>query len=87
MIGERGNFLLNIYFPECLIQNCGSTATREPSQVFSLLETVFSSFDSIAKDLRIFKVETVGDCYVAACGLPQPRKDHAVAMARYVLSE
>jgi class 3 adenylate cyclase len=24
-----------------------------------------------------------GDCYVAAAGLPEPRKDHAVAMARF----
>ena len=33
--------------------------------------------DAIAKRRRVFKVETVGDCYVAACGLPDPRKDHA----------
>ena len=23
------------------------------------------------------------DCYVAVCGLPEPRKDHAVVMARF----
>jgi class 3 adenylate cyclase len=56
---------------------------REPAQVFQLLETIYSEFDSIAKRRRIFKVETVGDCYVAACGLPDPRRDHAVAMARF----
>lgn len=31
----------------------------------------------------MFQVETVGDCYVAVTGLPDPRKDHAVAMARF----
>ena len=25
----------------------------------------------------------MGDCYVAVSGLPEPRKDHAVAMARF----
>ena len=56
---------------------------REPAQVFQLLETIYSEFDRIAKKRRIFKVETVGDCYVAACGIPDPRRDHAVAMARF----
>ena len=28
-------------------------------------------------------VETVGDCYVAAAGVPEARADHAVAIARF----
>ena len=56
---------------------------REPSQVFTLLETVYHAFDTIAKRRRVFKVETVGDCYVAVTGLPEPRKDHAVVMAKF----
>lgn len=58
------------------------SSAREPVQVFTLLETLYSAFDDIAKKRRVFKVETVGDCYVAACGLPEPHRDHAVAMAR-----
>ena len=26
---------------------------------------------------------TVGDCYVAVCGLPERNKDHAIIMAKY----
>lgn len=44
------------------------SSVREPSQVFTLLETVYHSFDVIAKKRRVFKVETVGDCYVAVTG-------------------
>lgn len=42
-----------------------------------------SGFDEIAARRKVFKVETVGDCYVAVCGLPDPRKDHALVMARF----
>jgi len=76
-------------FPETTIMFgdiAGFTAwssVREPSQVFTLLETLYRAFDAIAKKRRIFKVETIGDCYVAVCGLPDPRKHHAVAMARF----
>ncbi|CAB9525455.1 Receptor-type guanylate cyclase gcy (Partial), partial [Seminavis robusta] len=59
------------------------SSAREPSQVFTLLETIYYSFDSIAKRRRVFKVETIGDCYVAVAGLPMPRKDHATVMARF----
>ena len=76
-------------FPETTIMFAdlaGFTAwssTREPSQVFVLLETVYRAFDEIATRRRVYKVETVGDCYVAVCGLPNPHKDHAIVMARF----
>mmetsp|Transcript_6696 Transcript_6696/g.18744 ORF Transcript_6696/g.18744 Transcript_6696/m.18744 type:complete len:1206 (-) Transcript_6696:178-3795(-) len=59
------------------------SSVREPSQVFTLLETVYHAFDELAKRRRVFKVETVGDCYVAVAGLPDPRPDHVLVMARF----
>jgi class 3 adenylate cyclase len=59
------------------------SSMREPSQVFTLLETIYHAFDEIAKRRRVFKVETVGDCYVAVAGLPEPRADHHIVMARF----
>jgi len=45
------------------------SSTREPTQVFTLLETIYHAFDGIAQRRRGFKVETMGDCYVAVAGL------------------
>eukprot|EP00934_Nitzschia_sp_Nitz4_P002667 Nitzschia sp. Nitz4//scaffold18_size181773//138347//144070//NITZ4_001935-RA/size181773-snap-gene-0.276-mRNA-1//-1//CDS//3329540071//2657//frame0 len=59
------------------------SSEREPSQVFELLEKLYSSFDQIAKRKGVFKVETIGDCYMAAAGLPEERDDHALVMARF----
>ena len=41
-----------------------AASVREPQQVFSLLETLYAAFDEIAGRRRVFKVETIGDCYV-----------------------
>ena len=49
----------------------------------TLLETIYHAFDNIAKRRKVFKVETIGDCYVAVCGLPDPRADHGLVMSRF----
>lgn len=42
---------------------------RDPAAVFTLLETVYRAFDRVAKRRGVFKVETIGDCYLAVSGL------------------
>jgi class 3 adenylate cyclase len=59
------------------------SSEREPAQVFTLLETVYQAFDNIAEKLGVFKIETIGDSYVAVTGLPDPCADHAVIMAKF----
>eukprot|EP00538_Stauroneis_constricta_P012399 CAMPEP_0119555948 /NCGR_PEP_ID=MMETSP1352-20130426/8025_1 /TAXON_ID=265584 /ORGANISM="Stauroneis constricta, Strain CCMP1120" /LENGTH=1580 /DNA_ID=CAMNT_0007602821 /DNA_START=211 /DNA_END=4953 /DNA_ORIENTATION=- len=59
------------------------SSEREPSQVFLLLETLYGGIDQVARRFGVFKVETVGDSYVAATGLPDPRDDHPVVLARF----
>jgi len=58
-------------------------SVREPAQVFVLLETLYGAFDQHARARGVFKVETIGDSYVAVAGLPDPRPDHALVMARF----
>ncbi|CAB9501729.1 Receptor-type guanylate cyclase gcy [Seminavis robusta] len=59
------------------------SSTKEPKHVFQLLETLYAEFDRIAKKRRVFKVETIGDCYLAITGVPRPQSRHALIMARF----
>jgi hypothetical protein len=59
------------------------SADRQPTEVFHLLETLYGAFDALAKTYGVFKVETIGDTYVAVVGLPNPCKQHAIVMARF----
>ncbi|CAB9515748.1 Receptor-type guanylate cyclase gcy [Seminavis robusta] len=76
-------------YKSCTVVFCdlpGFTAwssTRSPKDVFQLLETVYSEMDAIALRRKVFKVETIGDCWLGVCGLPNPNPKHAVATARF----
>jgi len=41
------------------------SSIRHPEQVFKLLKTIFKEFDAAAAWRGVFKVETIGDCYMA----------------------
>jgi hypothetical protein len=59
------------------------SSSRPPNEVFLLLESIYGAFDKLAKSFGVFKVETIGDTYVAVSGLPLPRTNHAVLMSRF----
>jgi class 3 adenylate cyclase len=56
-----------------------------PDKVVTLLNGLFSRFDEAARELGIEKIKTVGDAYMAVCGLPVPVPDHAVRMVRMAI--
>lgn len=88
---ERASAIANLY-PECTVlfaDISGFTkwsSTRTPQEVFKLLETIYESFDKVAARRKVFKVETIGDCYVAVTGIPQAQPDHAVRMCKFASS-
>jgi class 3 adenylate cyclase len=51
-----------------------------------LLETIYGAFDTIAQRRGVFKIETIGDCYLACTGLPEPQAQHALIMARFAMA-
>jgi class 3 adenylate cyclase len=57
-----------------------------PAQVVATLNELFSAFDRLAQRHGLEKIKTIGDAYMVAGGLPQPRPDHAQAIAEMALA-
>jgi guanylate cyclase len=48
-----------------------------PAEVVGILDQLFSRFDSLVERHGLEKIKTIGDCYMAAAGVPIPNPDHA----------
>ena len=57
-----------------------------PEQVVQALNDLFSVFDQLAQQRGLEKIKTVGDAYMVAGGLPDPRPDHAHAVAEMAMA-
>jgi class 3 adenylate cyclase len=57
-----------------------------PAQVVQALNELFSAFDRLAQRHGLEKIKTIGDAYMVAGGLPDPRPDHAQAVAEMALA-
>jgi adenylate cyclase len=54
-------------------------------EVVGLLDRLFTSFDELVDRYEVEKIKTIGDCYMAAAGVPRQRPDHAHALAALAL--
>ena len=54
-----------------------------PAQVVAALNELFSAFDRLAQRHGLEKIKTIGDAYMVAGELPEPRADHAQAMPKW----
>jgi len=48
-----------------------------PAEVVGILDQLFSRFDTLLERHGLEKIKTIGDCYMAAAGVPDPSPDHA----------
>ena len=61
------------------------SAQISPQDLVAMLNRVFSVFDRMAQKYGVEKIKTIGDAYMVAGGLPEPRADHAEAIAEMAL--
>ena len=62
------------------------TVRMPAADLVRLLDEVFSTFDRLVDAEALEKIKTIGDAYMVAGGLPDPRLDHAQAVARVALA-
>ncbi len=61
------------------------SAHSKPQDTVRMLNEIFSIFDKISAKFGLEKIKTIGDCYMAAAGVPLPRTDHAEAISLMAL--
>ena len=61
------------------------TARMKAYEIVACLNQVFSEFDKVAEEVGIEKIKTIGDNYMAVCGVPTPRSNHARMAAKFAL--
>jgi class 3 adenylate cyclase len=53
------------------------SAELEPKQLVKILNAIVSKWDGLAGKFRVEKIKTIGDCFMAVCGCPEPNSLHA----------
>ncbi|MDR7417439.1 MAG: adenylate/guanylate cyclase domain-containing protein [Armatimonadota bacterium] len=57
-----------------------------PEELIAWLNDLFSAFDRLTEQFGLEKIKTIGDAYMAVCGLPARHPDHAGAAAEMALA-
>jgi len=55
------------------------------TQMVNLLNELFGKFDVLCEEYKIEKIKTIGDCYMAVCGLPAPQANHIQLITEFAL--
>ena len=59
------------------------SSNHTADEIVSALNDLFTKFDLRAKEMGVEKIKTVGDAYMAACGIPEPNENHARVMVEF----
>lgn len=57
-----------------------------PIAILKMLDELFGAFDRAARDNGVEKIKTIGDSYMAVCGMPEPNSHHADQITELALA-
>ena len=57
------------------------SSSMTPEDLVTLLNELFTRFDQVSDRHGLEKIKTIGDAYMAVCGVPVPRPDHLERIA------
>jgi class 3 adenylate cyclase len=89
---KQGEQVIADRFPEVtvlfadLVDYTRRSQETTPERVVQILDDLFSALDQLAERHGLEKIKTVGDAYMLVGGLPEPRPDHAEAVADMALA-
>ena len=62
-----------------------TTSNESADNIVSSLNALTSRFDKRAAHMGVEKIKTIGDAYMAACGVPTPNENHAEVMLKFAI--
>ena len=89
---KQGDEVIADRFPEVtvlfadLVDFTRRSQATTPERIVRVLDDLFTAFDQLAERLGLEKIKTIGDAYMVVGGLPEPRPDHAQAVAEMALA-
>ena len=75
---------VTVYFSD-IVGFTNISSQLEPALLIKELNEIFTAFDDIMERNHCERIKTIGDAYLAVCGMPDENDSHAYHMARAAL--
>jgi len=76
--------LVTIFFSD-IVGFTTLAATMTPLEISDLLDRLYHAFDDLSEKYDVFKVETIGDAYMACSNLVNEQEDHTKRIAQFAI--
>lgn len=74
--------LVTIFFSD-IVGFTDISSTLDPLKISDMLDRLYHSFDALSSYHEVFKVETIGDAYMAVTNLAKKQSDHCKRIAEF----